>query len=53
MTRSPVAVAPETPAAAVVRLLLSRGFNAVPVVEGGELVGVISRADALRALTAA
>ena len=53
MTAAPVVVAPETPAVDVARLLVARGFNAVPVAERGELVGVISRGDILRGLVAA
>jgi CBS domain-containing protein len=50
MTAEPVSVAPDTPLPAVTRLVLDRGFNAVPVSEGGRLQGVISRTDLLRAL---
>ena len=50
MTADPVTVAPETPIAAVARLLLGRGFNAVPVAESGQLLGMIARSDLLRAL---
>jgi CBS domain-containing protein len=53
MTAAPVAVTPDTPAVDVARLLVARGFNAVPVSERGELVGVISRGDILRGLVAA
>ena len=53
MTRSPITVAPDTPAVDVTRLLIARGFNAVPVAEHGELVGVISRSDILRGFVAA
>jgi len=53
MTAAPVVVAPETPAVDVAGLLVARGFNAVPVAERGELVGVISRGDILRGLVAA
>jgi CBS domain-containing protein len=51
MTSSPVCVAADTPAGAVARLLLARGFNAVPVTEAGRLVGVVSRADVLSGFT--
>lgn len=50
MTSNPVSVPPDAPVSAVTRLLLDRGFNAVPVTEAGELQGVISRSDLLRAL---
>jgi CBS domain-containing protein len=52
MTPDPVTVRPGTPAAAVARLLVDRSFNAVPVTEDGELVGIVSRSDVLRGLTA-
>ena len=51
MTADPVTVAPETPIAAVARLLLGRAFNAVPVAEGGQLLGMIARSDVLGALS--
>lgn len=50
MTVSPVCVAPDTPVPAVARLLTLREFNAVPVTVGGELVGMVGRADILRVL---
>ena len=49
MTANPVTVEPDVPVAAVAQLLLGRGFNAVPVTERGELLGMISRKDVLRA----
>jgi len=50
MTADPVSVASETPVPVVARLLLGRGFNAVPVTDGGELVGMIARSDVLKVL---
>ena len=50
MTVDPVSVASETPLPVVARLLLGRGFNALPVTDGGDLVGMIARADVLKAL---
>jgi len=50
MTRDVVTVAPDTPLAAVARLLEERHIKRVPVVENGRLVGIVSRADLLRAL---
>jgi CBS domain-containing protein len=50
MTARPLTVAPDTPVRAVARLLVERGFNAVPVVADGQLLGMIARSDALRAL---
>jgi CBS domain-containing protein len=51
MTPDPVCVDPHMPASEVARLIVRRGFNAVPVTERGELRGMITRADVLRALT--
>jgi CBS domain-containing protein len=51
MTRDPVTVAPDAAVPEVARLLLAHGFNAVPVVDDGVPLGVVSRADLLRVLT--
>jgi len=53
MSRNPVTVTPDTHAPEVARLLVRCGFNAVPVVDCGALIGVISRSDVLRGFTAA
>jgi CBS domain-containing protein len=45
-----VAVAPAADAAAVARVLLDRHLDAVPVVDGGRLVGIVTRSDVLRTL---
>jgi CIC family chloride channel protein len=50
MTPDPVVIAPDMPVPAIARLLLARGFNALPVTEGGRLVGLVCRADVLRAV---
>lgn len=50
MTRDPVTVRPDASVYTVARLLSERGFNSVPVAHNGELVGMISRSDVLRAL---
>lgn len=50
MTRSVVSVAPGTPLADVVALMEARGVRRLPVVQDGKLVGIVSRADLLRAL---
>jgi CBS domain-containing protein/hemerythrin-like domain-containing protein len=50
MTVEPLTVSAETPVEAVAELLLRRGFNAVPVTEGQNLLGMISRSDVLRAV---
>lgn len=52
MTRHVVAVAEETETAEIANLLDSHRIKRVPVVRGGKLVGIVSRADLLRALVA-
>ena len=50
MTRPVVAVEEDEPVSAVVRLLLERGINQVPVVRDGMPVGIVARRDLLRLL---
>lgn len=50
MTRDVVTVSPDTPLGAIARLLEEKHIKRVPVVENGRLVGIVSRADLLRAL---
>ena len=50
MSRTVVSVTPSTPLAEVVALMEARGIKRVPVLEDGRLVGIVSRADLLRAL---
>lgn len=50
MTPAPRTVAADAPAHAVARELLAGGFNAVPVVDGDALAGMITRQDLLRML---
>jgi CBS domain-containing protein/hemerythrin-like domain-containing protein len=50
MTAEPVTVGSDTPVPVVARLLLGRGFNAVPVTDGGDFVGMIGRSDVLKLL---
>lgn len=52
MTRTVVSVAPETPLAEVAALLERHGFRSIPVLRAGKLVGIVSRADLIRALAA-
>jgi CBS domain-containing protein len=49
MTRSVVSVTPDTPLPEIARLLEARRIKRVPVLRDGELVGIVSRADLLRA----
>jgi CBS domain-containing protein len=53
MTREPVTVGPDTPALDIAELIEARAIKRVPVVEHGKLVGIVSRADFLCALTGA
>jgi CBS domain-containing protein len=48
MTPDVICVAPDTGVAEVVRLMLDRRISAVPVVEEGRLVGIVSEGDLLR-----
>lgn len=45
-----VTVSPDTPIADVADLLSSRKINALPVVEGNRLVGIVSRIDLIRSM---
>jgi CBS domain-containing protein len=49
MTRSVIAVPPDAPLPQIARLLEARRIKRVPVVQDGQLVGIVSRADLLRA----
>jgi len=50
MTREVLTVTEETPIAAIAELLEKRRIKRLPVVRDGRIVGVVSRADLLRAL---
>jgi CBS domain-containing protein len=50
MTREPISVAPEAPLDEIVKLMERHRIKRVPVIEGDKLVGIVSRADLLRAL---
>ena len=50
MTADPKTVAPDDDVHAAAHVIVETGHNRVPVVEEGRLVGVISRADIVRAL---
>jgi CBS domain-containing protein len=51
MTEDPTTVGPDADVHEAARVISSSGHNRLPVVEHGILVGVITRADVLRALT--
>ena len=50
MTTGVVAVAPQDPLAEVVRLMERHHIKRLPVIENGRLVGIVSRANLVRAL---
>ncbi len=50
MTWTPVTVSRNAPAEQALRLLMTHSFNALPVVDDGRLVGILSRTDLLRLL---
>ncbi len=47
MTTDVATVGPDTPIAELVALLVARGISAVPVVSGGQVVGIVSEGDLL------
>jgi len=49
MTRTVVTVRPETPLEQAAQMLLRHKIGALPVLQGGELVGIISTTDILAA----
>ena len=53
MSRSPMTVAPDASLADVARLLEKQRIKRLPVVDGGKLVGIVSRANLLRGLATA
>lgn len=50
MTRSPVVIAPDAPIEEAARLMRERKFGGLPVVEAGDLVGIITESDVMDAL---
>ena len=50
MTEDPTTIGPDEDVHSAAKLISSSGHNRLPVVEHGRLVGVITRADVLRAL---
>jgi CBS domain-containing protein len=49
MTAPPVTIESTSPISAAARLMTARRVNRLPVVDGGRLVGIVTRADLLRA----
>jgi CBS domain-containing protein len=52
MTADPATVGPDDDVHAAAHVIVETGHNRIPVVDDGRLVGVISRADVVRALAA-
>jgi CBS domain-containing protein len=52
MTPAVASVAPETPIAQIADLFQRRGIKRVPVLRGGEILGIVSRADLVQAIAA-
>jgi CBS domain-containing protein len=50
MTRNPLTVTEDTPIEEACRLIGKHGFKRLPVVRDGRLVGIVARADLVRAL---
>jgi predicted transcriptional regulator len=51
MTAPPVEISPKRPVHEAARLMVSENVNRLPVVERGKLVGIVTRADIVRAFT--
>ena len=50
MTTDPVTVQPDTDIEAVAALMVDQSFHTIPVVEGGELLGIVGKEDILKTL---
>ncbi len=50
MAHEVISVAPDTPVAEIATLLEARGIKRVPVLDGGQLVGIVSRGNLVQAL---
>jgi len=50
MTPNPIAVGPDTDIEAVAALMVDNNFHTIPVVDEGELVGIVGKEDILRTL---
>ena len=51
MTSPAITITPERPAAAAAQIMLDQGVHRLPVVRDGVLVGIVTRADLVRAFT--
>ncbi|MBW2247078.1 MAG: CBS domain-containing protein, partial [Deltaproteobacteria bacterium] len=50
MTPNPVTVQPETDIETVAALMVDKSFHTIPVVDKGELVGIVGKEDILKTL---
>jgi len=50
MTPDPMTVQPDTDIEAVAALMVDQSFHTIPVVEGGELLGIVGKEDILKTL---
>ena len=50
MTRDVITAAPDTPVSTIANLLEKNAIKRVPIVQGGKVVGIVSRANLLQAL---
>lgn len=50
LIKPPITTTPETPLVQVGAIMIARGIHRLPVVDGGKLVGIISRRELYRAL---
>lgn len=51
MTSPAITITPDRPASAAARIMLDHGVNRLPVVREGTLLGIVTRADLVRAFT--
>ena len=49
MTREPLTVTAETPVKAAVKIFITQKVGALPVINNGSVIGIVSQIDALRA----
>lgn len=49
MTKEVISVCPDTPIEEIAKILAEKGIKRVPVMKEGKLVGIVSRADIVRA----
>jgi CBS-domain-containing membrane protein len=50
MSRPVVSLEPDTDLATIAEVMLDRGLRSIPIVDGGRVVGIVSRRDLLRTL---